>query len=202
MFKLIRFFLLLVLFTGIGECKQPQLSPKDVKSKIEEILKDHVSHKVISSDLMKRALQNFLEELDPSKTYFIESEIDKYINPSESLLSSALRGYGSGDFSLFSEIHSLFLKAIERRSLIEEKVSQQTLPKDVKSEEFRDLVWVESEEALQDRVARIRSLQLEVTAKLEDEIKGKFFQRIEKRRLNREAEFSEQNPEDPDRVRG
>lgn len=200
MLNRIRFSLLFVLWIGVVECKQPQLSPKDVKAKVEEILKAHVSHKVLTTDLMERVFQNFLEEMDPTKTYFIEREIKTWLQPSETVLQAALKGYKAGDFSIFQEIHTLFLQAIERRKALEEKISQQTLPRGVKSEEFKDLSWANSEEELLTRLSRIKSLQCDAVAKLDDETKTKFFQRMEKRRLNREAEFLEPNAEERQRL--
>lgn len=200
MFILVRFLCLFLVLVSLGECKQPQLAPKDVKSKIEEILKAHVCHKTLTLELMERTVHNFLEELDPTKTYFTEQDLKNWIRPSESTLSDILKGYKSGDFSSFHEIHGIFLQAIERRALLEEKVSQQAIPKGVKSEEFKDLKWAASEEDLVERIARIKSLQMEAAAKLDDETRAKFFQRLEKRRVNREAEFSESNPDERSRL--
>lgn len=196
MLNLMRFVLVLWIFLGVGECKPPQLTPKDVKSKVEEIFKSHVCHKTLTFDLMRRTFQNYLEELDPTKTYFLESEIVVWLNPSESMLKGAISGYKSGDFSTFIEIHNKFLTAIARRGALEEKVSQKTLPQGVKSEEFKDLSWAKDEAELEERISRIKSLQLDAAVKLDEELKGKFFQRLEKRRLNREAEFSAENQEE------
>src|SRR3990167_5678854 len=99
-----RFFLLFLLWIVISEAKPPQLSSRDVKMKIEEILKAHVCHKTLTSELMERTFQNFLEELDPTKTYFIEGEIAEWQNPSEKVLQKALTGFNNGDFSPFQEI--------------------------------------------------------------------------------------------------
>ncbi len=200
MIRLRFLFFFFVLVMVVGEAKQPHLTPKDVRSKIEEILKAHVSHKVLTPELMARSFQNFLEELDPSKTYFLQKEVDKWINPSEQTLYAALKGFKAADFSSFREMHALFLQAIERRSVLEEKVAQQALPEGVKSEEFKDLAWVETEEALLERVARIKSLQLQAASKLDDGARRKFFEKIEKRRLNREIEFGESDVEERSRL--
>jgi len=187
------FFIFAAFFV---ECKQPQLSPKDVKSKMEEILKAHVCHKALTVDLMGRVLQNFIEEIDPTKTYFLAAEIATWIRPTEETLQSALEGYTRGDFSSFHKIHALFSQAVQRRSLLEKKMAQMDMPKDVKSEEFKDLSWAESEEDLSTRLLRIRALQMEVASKLDEEIRDKFFQRLEKRRLNREAEITDLHEDD------
>ncbi len=180
---------ILLLLAISAECKPPQIGPKDVKIKIEEILKAHVSYKVLTLELMERTLQNYVEELDPTKTYLLKNEVDAWLRPSDALLQRALNGYRNTDFSVFQEIHNTFIHAIERRNKIETEVAKYELPKGVKSEEFKDLEWSESEEALKDRILRIKALQTEAAQKLGDEAKDKFFARMEKRRLNREAEF-------------
>ncbi len=181
----------LVIF---GECKQPELTRKDVRSKVEEILKAHVCHKSLNQELMSRVFRNFLEEMDPTKTYFLEKEVEMWWNPSSETLQSALDGYRSADFSLFEKMHEAFSCVIERRSILEADVLKLNLLKGVKSEEFKDLSWAASEDALMDRLLRIRSLQMESLVKLDEGSRERFFQRLEKRRLNREADFLQENP--------
>jgi carboxyl-terminal processing protease len=193
-------FLFLFIFIAICEGKPPQLSPRDVKTKVEEILKAHVCHKALTPELIKRSLQNFLEELDPTKTYFIEGEIADWTNPSETTLQRGLLGFKNNDFSLFQEVHSTFLVAMERRNAIEADLTQRELPTGVKSEEFKDLEWAVCYEDLVNRNLRIKALQLEATEKLGNESQSKFIQRIQKRRLNRELEVSGSNPEDRNKI--
>ncbi len=194
MFKKPLLYLLICCF--FLEAKPPQLSPKDVKVKLEEILKAHVCYKTLTPDLVLRTLQNFLEELDPTKTYFIEKEISHWLHPSDETLQTALSGFKIGDFSLFQEIHSVFLKAIERRNGIEEYLAEKELPKGVRSEEFKDLSWPPSYETLVDRILRIKALQLEATEKLGGDSQSRFIQRLQKRRFNREQELTAASAED------
>src|SRR3990167_791800 len=123
------FFLLFFLWMATAWPRPPQLTPRDVKTKVEEILKAHVCYKALTPELMERTLQNFLEELDPSKTYFVEEEITEWQKPNEAMLQRALSGFKTGNFSLFNEIHSIFLNAIERRNAIEEEIAKCELPK-------------------------------------------------------------------------
>lgn len=181
---------LFVFWIVFAEAKPPQLSPRDVKMKVDEILKSHACHKNLTPELMQRTLQNYLEELDPTKTYFTESEIATWQNPTESILQRALLGFKNGDFSLFQEIHSLFLQAVDRRTAIEAEIANRELPKGVKSDEFKDLAWAQSYDDLFNRNARIKAMQLEATEKLGSESQNKFLQRLTKRRTNRELELS------------
>ncbi len=189
-------FLWILIFTAICEAKAPQLSSRDVKTKVEEILKAHVCHKSLTPELMERTLQNFLEELDPTKTYFIEDDVTQWTHPSETLLQRALAGFKNNDFSLFQEIHEAFTACIERRNAIETDIDQRELPTGVKSEEFKDLAWPLCHEDLVNRLLRIKALQLEATQKLGNESQSRFIQRLLKRRLNREQELIGANPEE------
>lgn len=173
---------------GLGECKLPNLTPRDVKNKIEEILKAHVSHKCLNMELVERSLANFCEELDPTKTYFLEEEIAPWIHPSETMLEKGKQEISKGDFSLFQEIHTQFIRAVERRGRIETAIALKDLPLGVKNEEFKEMHWAGSEEELAERILRIKSLQLQAAEKM-GEGKERFLQYLQKRRLNREAEL-------------
>ena len=73
----------------LAECKLPELTPKVVKQKVEDILKAHVSYQELNLELMARVIQNYIEELDPAKTYFLEEEISLWTEPSLPLLEKA-----------------------------------------------------------------------------------------------------------------
>lgn len=189
-------FLLLILTASVVESKNPEISPRDVKIKVEEILKAHATYKSLSPQLMERTLQNFLDELDPTKTYFLESEIDAWIHPTDETLRRALDAFRTTDFSLYQEIHTAMTAAIQRRNAIEEDLLKRELPQGVKSEEFKDLQWASSEEQLTDRLLRIKALQIEACDRLGDENRDRFIARIDKRRVLREGELIGQSPED------
>jgi len=193
-------FLFLFIFIAICEGKPPQLSSRDVKVKVEEILKAHVCHKALTPELIERTLQNFLEELDPTKTYFIEEEIAPWIRPSETVVQRALLGFKNNDFSLFQEIHSVFIEAIERRNAIEADLAQKELPRGVKGEEFKNISWPLCYEDLIHRLLRIKALQLEATEKLGSESQSRFIQRLQKRCLNRESEVTGVSLEDRNKL--
>lgn len=199
---MIRKSLYLILWFCVCVCegKPPQLGPRDVTAKVDEILKAHVCHKVLTADLMDRTLQNFLDELDPTKTYLLEGEVSQWTHPSEELLQRALLGFKRHDFSLFKEIHTTFIDSIERRHTIEADIAQRELPRGVKSEEFKEIAWAATEEELATRLLRIKALQLDATEKLGDESQNRFIQRVQKRRLNRESEITGANQEERNKV--
>jgi carboxyl-terminal processing protease len=191
------FFLLsfLLLFTSVCHSKLPDLSPKDARSKIQEILKAHVTYKNLNALLAERILQNFLEELDPSKTYFIESEIQEWTHPSEAQAQKVLEGFQNADFSLFEKILDSMVSAIERRNLLEDEMDRSALPANVDPNEFKEVQWTHNKQELLERLLKIKSLQLSAAEKINQMSKEQFLQLLKKRRLHRESEILSNSPE-------
>lgn len=186
MFKKLIFLITICLSL---EAKVPNLSPKDVKNKTEEILRSHANFKKINNTVAERVLKNFIDELDPNKTYFIESDIQKWFYPSEEILNEVIDGYRTGNFALFFQIHSKMIEAIERRNKLESELLTMQLPKDVKPEEFKDIAWAVSQRELTDRLLKIKALQLESAKKLDKDTLATINQRLDKKRKTKEAEI-------------
>lgn len=186
-------FILTFFICHLQAAKPPELTPRDTRIKIEEILKAHVSYQQLTPELMGRIFNNYLEELDPIKIYFLESEIDKWTKPSDELLKKALSDLKRENFSTFLEIHETIFPAIERRNLIEKNLNIAALPKNLNSSEFKDLPWAKTEEELQKRLTQIKALQYEVAEKFNEETKDQFIKKVEKRRRAKEDELSRKN---------
>lgn len=183
------FLSIFLIFSTLGLAKPPPLSPKDTRTKIEEILKVHVSHQALTPELTQRAIRNYLDEIDPAKTYLIESELIKWTAPSQELLLKTLEGFKKEDFSTFEEIHDALIEAIKRRNQLEERLAGFPVQKGAQQIDFKDLKWAPNEEELFQRLIHIKSLQAETAEKINEESKEQFFQRIAKRRKNREEEL-------------
>ena len=181
--------MLACFFVFICEAKLPNLSPQDITTKAKEIMKAHASHKKLTPELAKRIINNYFENLDPSKTYFIDSDIEAWIHPSDAMLQQIVNEYNHGNFSTFEKIQGVFVKAIERRRLLEQKIDYKNLPKHVRAEEFKDMLWTKTEDELATRLQRIRSLQEETAAKLNEDMREKSMQRITKRQAKFEEEM-------------
>lgn len=189
-FILSTLILVLVLF---AEAKPPELTPHLTWKKSEEIFNAHVTYKKFSPELATRVLQNYLDELDPIKTYFLEKEILKWSSPSSDLLEQTISNFRKEDFSIFDEIYQVMINAIERRNQLENEISKLDLPKDVHINELKDTCWTKTEKDLKEHLLKIRALQLETAEKLDFETKEQFIQRINKRRLSREQEIVQDN---------
>jgi carboxyl-terminal processing protease len=179
-----------VLFAPFAlEAKPPQLTPRDAKIKIEEILKAHVCHQKLSEEIASRAIQNYLEELDPGKTYFLETDIVSWANPTQTAVNQVLDDFKREDFTIFEEIYEKMIAAIDRRNKFEKELEHVALLKNIQASDFKGLKWAKDENEMKERLLKIKSIQLQTAEKITPETKDQFFQRLAKRRLNRESEL-------------
>jgi carboxyl-terminal processing protease len=192
--KILLFLVCLLTFTCEG--KLPDIVPQDVTMKAKEIMKAHASHKKLTPVLAQRMLTNYLENLDFNKTYFIESDIEEWIHPSDSLLQQIVDDYYQDNFNTFEKIQNRFIKAIERRRSIEQKIDYKNLPTHVRAEEFKEMPWAKNEDELVNRLKRIRALQLETAAKLNEDMREKSMQRIAKRQAKYEEDMMVLEPKE------
>ena len=178
-----------IAFITLVEAKPPELTPKLAKSKINEFLNAHIIHKSLSDEVITKTLKNYIQELDPSKTYFLQSEVEEWENPTDALIVAIKTSVDKNDFSHFKEMYEAMLAAIKRRNDIEAKIKDQELPKGVKPNEFKDMEWVAKQAELEDRIVRIRAIQAETAEKIDADAKELMIKRLEKHRLKREEEF-------------
>ncbi|MCE5317979.1 MAG: PDZ domain-containing protein [Parachlamydia sp.] len=194
MFRALICLLAIALTPFYAAAKLPNITAAQTTSKLNEIMKAHAVHHQLSSMLVKRVLLNYLDELDPTKTYFIESDISAWLEPSDALVKKILADYRQNQFDTFSEINQAMVKAILRRRKLDKEIDLKTLPSKVNPEEFKNMKWTISEEELLRRITRLKALQIETAAKLNEELKEKSLQRIAKRQTLTEEEFLNPDP--------
>ncbi len=171
------------------EAKLPDLTPAKTQHKIKEIMAGHATKKELTPELVKRILQNFISDLDPAKTYFIESDIQIWQEPSDELVQKVLGELHVGTYTVFEDIFNAMAKAIIQRRALENEIDLKNLPKGVRAKEFKDLKWTHSKQELLDRLIRIRALQTETASKLNEELVEISLKRIAKRQLKYEEEI-------------
>ncbi len=157
-------------------------------------MKAHAVYKELSPLLVKRTLQNYLEELDPNKSYFIEPDIQQWLNPSDQLVQQILDDFHKSNFSVYYQINDAMVRAIKRRRLIEKNIDMSQLPKHVDPDEFKNMTWAANTQDLTTRITRIKALQTESAAKLSDDLREKSLQRIAKKQTKMEEEFLNSDP--------
>lgn len=187
------FISFIILINNISFATLCTLTTKDVKLQVNQILKEHVSYKKLNLELIERALRNFIGELDPNKTYFLESDIERWLYPSKGLKKKILDSFYKEDFSIFEEIHQEMIKAIKRRRKLDKKTKELSILQDVDIEEFKNISWALSQEELLERLNKIRSIQLESFEKFKEEPKEQFLKRIEKIKEKKELKIIEKD---------
>jgi len=185
---------ILLLFSSLEAAKLPNIDEKKVGDKIQEIMQAHASYKSIDKEVVKRALSAYVEELDPSKTYFLAADVKSFTQPTDQFIDQTLANYKKNNYSAFFNMHETMIAAIERRDRLEKEIKSMTPPKKVNPKEFKDLPWAKDEAELKDRLLKIMALRLEAAEKLGEDKKELAIQRIEKRRLKYEEDFRDANP--------
>lgn len=185
-------FILAIPFTS--QCKLPELTPKLTHSKLNEIMKSHAVYNTLTPLIVKRTLTTYLEELDPTKCYFTESDIQSWIDPAEATIDRILDDFNHQSFKVFEEIHEAMTHAIHHRHELEKQIREEDLPAHVNAQEFKDMKWTKSDDELLTRLTRIKALQIEAASKLTDEFKEKSLQRIAKRQTKYEDDILLNDP--------
>lgn len=192
--KIASFIISLVFAISTLQAKQPELTPPVVQEKLKEMMQMHALYKQYTPELVKRTLQNYLDLLDPTKTYFIESEIDPWLNPTEDQLKQILSQFQQGEFTAFEQIQDSMSKAILRRRDMEKGIIIANLPTHVPVKEFKNMQWVKSEQELLQRLVRLRGLQIATASALNQENATQSLQRILKHQIKREEEMLNSDP--------
>lgn len=177
-----------------ADARQATLTPQMVNAKMQEIMKAHVTYKELTPELIKRILQNYIDDLDPNKTYFIESDIDQWIQPSDDLLKQVLTEYNQSNFEVFEKIQKTMVQAIYRRRTLEKQIENTALPEHVSQKEFKDLKWATNTQGLVERITKIKALQIETSEKLAEDLRDKALQRIAKRQTKYEEDILNPDP--------
>jgi carboxyl-terminal processing protease len=201
------FFLILAVQIKIFTIQLPELTAHDTKIKIDKLIRSHANYyKLYNSrakqkELIKRTLNRYLHEIDPTASYFISSEIDEWINPSDTLLENILKSHAEEKFPAFEEIFSVMQKAIIRRRVLEDKNSTKTFISNDDFSEYHNTTWADSIDALENKILKTKSIETKTAQTLcNDETRELFLERLKKQRLKKEKTFIHAPPTEQERL--
>lgn len=117
--------LLCVLAKSFGAEKP--LSKEDIRPMMQEMLGYHVEFKEFSSLIAKRSFKLYLEQFDSEKSYLLADEANKFLEPSEKSADKAVDGYYNDDFSYYTNLNNLIVKAINRSRAIREEIERELI---------------------------------------------------------------------------
>lgn len=181
--------LVLLAFHAMVWAKPPDINPAQATSKLQEIMKMHATYKTLNPVVVKRGLQNYIEELDPAKSYLLEPDIEQWLNPSDQLLEQIQADFSKNQFNTFIEIQNVMTQAIMRRRELDKNIQPTSPVKKMTAKELKELPWAKNLEELKERLALIKGLQMEAANKLNEEYRERALQRIAKRQLKTEEDI-------------
>ncbi|NDE63766.1 MAG: hypothetical protein EB053_05370, partial [Chlamydiae bacterium] len=76
---MIRFLLSALFFLSALAKEPPKLKSHDVTYRIEEMLRTHAYVQEMDNQILERTLSHFVEEMDRTKSYFLDQEITPLI---------------------------------------------------------------------------------------------------------------------------
>lgn len=154
----------------------------------------HASYKQLTPQLTQRIISNYLEELDPTKTYFIKGDISPWLDMSPQEVQKVMADYQKGNFQTFYTIHDRLVDAIHRRVGFEATLSDDEMPKHVDPQAFKEASWPVNEQAQVERILQYRSLQHEAMMNMSPDLREKTALRIAKRQTRYEEEMTNPDP--------
>lgn len=90
------------------------LKSHDVNRIMNQILQKHVEQKQMNKEVIARSFHTFINQFDSQKNYLLASEVEPYLNPSDKLLTKALKEYEVGDLKTYYELLTLCQNSIRR----------------------------------------------------------------------------------------
>ena len=91
-----------------------RLSINSIPQVMEKVFQEHVSQKKMTPQIMKRAIENYIDQFDPERAYLLAPEVNPYLSLPSVGLKRLVDQYYNDDFSFFEKISQLFQRAIIR----------------------------------------------------------------------------------------
>lgn len=190
-FRKLLIFITLCLLPALEGAQPPfQIDAADTHGIMHTILKDHVIFENLSAPLMRRILNAFLEELDATRVYLIESSLKPYLNPSDQLLEEMSQRIENQDFSDFYTLLKQMQSSIERMDQLA-KAEYQPSASCLKSlKEAKDLSWGKTYQELYQRQRDITELHLQSAVEFDIDTRERMQKRLDKLKRRFEASLS------------
>lgn len=122
------FFRKIILFSSLAfsltvvPIQSKTLEVNDVHKMMEQILKASGGKSEITSDLLARSIKLYIDQFDPDKIYLLQNEVAPYLNMEPKELSAVMDQYKNEDYTLYTNLNTLFERAIARSRLIRQKL--------------------------------------------------------------------------------
>lgn len=118
---LIAVFLWLCPLQATQESLPPKLTTQDIRKVLGKIFSEHLTHKTMDNEVMRRSIQLFVNQFDPDRCYLLASEAGPFMNVSNNKVAELVAEFNRNNYSFFRKMEDQFCKAIERSRDIRKK---------------------------------------------------------------------------------
>jgi carboxyl-terminal processing protease len=127
-----KIFLMAYIFSFgcVYALEQDLLKIDDISRIMQQILKQHVDKKEISSKIVEGSLLIYINQFDPQRIYLLEEETQPFLHLSSDKIKQIIQQYQQKNFSLFVELNQVVQKSIERARQLRKEVLT-SLPKNI-----------------------------------------------------------------------
>jgi len=109
-YMLVLGFALLICFSSVPARAAEKLTCERVKELLPQFFQYHLREREMNGPFMKRVLKEFVNQLDPAKSFFLKSEAEALIELSPVELAALASQASAGDFSHFTKLLNNFLE--------------------------------------------------------------------------------------------
>lgn len=118
------FFILVLGSTYLFPIGNDLLKPSDINKVMQEILRQHVSQKTMTDQILKTSFKVYVDQFDPERYYLLQSEVIPFLNIKETQLPILLQQYNEQDFSVYDHLNKVIQDSIERARSIRHELMQ------------------------------------------------------------------------------
>ncbi|PJD93855.1 MAG: tail-specific protease [Parachlamydia sp.] len=118
------FFVLIFTTSLLFSAERELLKTADVNKVMQEILRQHVSQKQMSDQILKTSLKVYIDQFDPERLYLLQNEIAPFLNMNDAQASLLLQQYSQNDFAAYMRLNSVIQNSITRARKIRQELIQ------------------------------------------------------------------------------
>jgi carboxyl-terminal processing protease len=114
--RLLSLIIIIISIESFGDTKV--LKTKDIHPIIDQMMIYHVENQKLDANLIRRSFKVLFDQFDPEKVYFIQSEVDPYLEISDSQVEKILKRVEKQDYKDYQNALKLIQSSIYRARAI------------------------------------------------------------------------------------
>ncbi len=120
-------FLCLLVTLPLLLFSQNSLEVKDINKWMQRLFEYHVEQKGFTLLQMRRFIKLYVEQFDKEKSYFLEEEVQPYLQLSDDNLQAVIQRVKKEDYSDFEKINEILRHSVERARKFRQQIKESIL---------------------------------------------------------------------------